>query len=113
MRKINTADVFEAMRLIQKSGLKDKLVPVIKNLSGQEDPLDVGITGVLSMVEVFAESKCEKMIYDWLAGPLEVEAKSIAEMDLGQLADSLEALGRDNDLKRFFTVLSGLISKKQ
>lgn len=113
MRKINTADVFEAMRLIQKSGLKDKLVPVIKNLSGQEDLLDVGITGVLSMVEVFAESKCEKMIYEWLSGPLEVEANSIAEMDLGQLADSLEALGRDNDLKRFFTVLSGLISKKQ
>ena len=113
MRKINTADVFEAMRLIQKSGLKEKLVPVIKGLSGQEDTIDVGITGILSVIEVFAESSCENMIYEWLAGPLEVEAKSIAAMDLGQLADSLETLGKENDLKRFFTVLSGLISKKQ
>lgn len=113
MRKINTADVFEAMRLIQKSGLKDKLVPVIKGISASDDTIDVGITGILSVIEVFAESRCEKMIYEWLAGPLEVEAEDIAKMDLGQLADSLEALGEENDLQRFFTVLSGLLSKKR
>ena len=113
MRKINTADVFKAMRLIQGSELKQKLIPIIKNVSASDDKVNVGIAGMLSVIEVFAESKCEKMIYDWLAGPLEVDPKTIPEMDISELADNLEALGKENDLKRFFTVLSGLITKKQ
>lgn len=113
MRKINTQDVFEGMRLIQKSGLKDKLVPVIKDIAETgKSQMDAGIIGVLSAIETFSESKCEHMIYEWLAGPCEMEPREIAEMDLGTLADMLEELGKENDVRRFFSVLSGLLTKK-
>jgi len=113
MRKIKTTDVFSAMRLIQRSGLKEKFVPVIKSAAETEDDVvGVGIIGVLSVIEVFAEAQCESMVYDWLSGPLEKSPEEIADMDLDVLTENLEELGRENDLKRFFTALSGLLTKK-
>ncbi len=113
MRKINTRDVFAALRLVQKSGLKDKLTPVIKGIAEKGTAVvDTGILGILSVIEVFSENRCEQMVCEWLAGPLETDAESIEEMDLGQLGDALEALGRENDIRRFFSVLSGLLTKK-
>ena len=109
MRKINTQDVFEAMRLIQKSGLKEKLVPVIKSVAESGTAVvDTGIIGMLSMIEVFSENRCEQM----LSGPFEVMPQEIAEMDLGTLADMLEELGEGSDVKRFFSVLARLLTKK-
>ena len=113
MRKINTQDVFEAMRLIQKSGLKEKLVPVIKSVAESGTAVvDTGIIGMLSTIEVFSENRCEQMIYEWLSGPFEVMPQEIAEMDLGTLADMLEELGEGSDVKRFFSVLQRLLTKK-
>lgn len=113
MRKVNTRDVFEAMRLIQKSGLKEKLTPVIKEIAEKGTAVvDTGIMGILSVIEVFSENRCEQMICEWLAGPFEMDAESVEEMDLEQLADALEALGRENNIRRFFSVLSGLLTRK-
>lgn len=114
MRKINTQDVFEGLRLVQRSGLKDKLVPVINDIAKNGTAVtDAGIIGVLSMIEVFADNRCEQMIYEWLSGPLEVAPEAIAAEDLGTLADQLEALGKESDVRRFFDVLSRLLSKKR
>jgi len=112
MRKIKTADVFLGMRLIQRSGLKEKLVPVIKGIS-DEDITSVGILGFLSVLEVFGENSCEHLIYELLSGPLERSPEEISNMDLAELSDNLEMLGKENDLKHFFSVLSGLLSKRQ
>ena len=114
MRKIITADVFKALRLIQKSGLRDKLTEVIKEIAAGEMEVEkAGITGMLAVLEVFSEEKCEHLIYEWLAGPAEKEAEEIAQLELSDLAALLKRLSEENDVRYFFTVLSDFLSKKR
>ena len=113
MRKINTSDVFNALRLIQKAGIKEKLIPYVEEFAKKEESIEkVGITTVLTFAEIMTENKSEQLIYEVLAGPFESGAKDIADMDLDELTGCLEKLGEENDLRRFFTVLANLITKK-
>jgi hypothetical protein len=114
MRKLQTQDVFAAMRAISKANLKEEIKPLLKKASdGETNIEDVGIEGILGMIEIFSQKKSEQAIYEVLAGPFEVTAKEIETMDFVTLAENLETLGKENDLKRFFTLLAGLITKKQ
>ena len=113
MRKLQTSDVFNAMRLIKKANLKEEIKPILKQAaSGEMNIEDIGIEGMLSFIEILAEKKAEQGIYDILAGPFEMEAKEVEKMELDALAEKLELLGKENDLKRFFTLLAGLLGKK-
>ena len=114
MRKIITADVFKALRLIQKSGLRDKLTEVVQEIArGDMEVEKAGIMGMLAVLEVFSEEKCEHLIYEWLAGPAELEAEEIAQLELSDLAALLKRLSEENNIRYFFTVLCGLLSKKR
>ncbi len=114
MRKIQTQDVFAALRAISKANLKEEIKPIIKKASaGEVNVEDIGIEGVLGMIEIFSQKKSEQAIYDVLSGPFEMTAKKVEQMDIVTLTENLETLGRENDLKRFFTLLAGLITKKQ
>ena len=113
MRKIQTSDVFNAMRLIKKANLKEEIKPILKMASsGELNIEDVGIEGILSFVEILTEKKSEQAIYEVLAGPFEMEAKEVEKMELNDLVDNLDLLSKENDLKRFFTLLVGLTGKK-
>ena len=113
MRKLKTLDVFEALRLVQKSGLKDQLVPLIERFAKKpEEVQKAGILGVLTLIEVFADNKCEDLIYKWLAGPFECDPDEVRNMELDDLATKLKELTEENDLRNFFTVLSGLLGRK-
>lgn len=114
MRKLQTQDIFAAMRAISKANLKEEIKPVIKKISeGQMNIKDAGIEGMLSVIEIFTKHNSEQAIYEVLAGPFEATAEEIKKLDLDKLTENLEILGRENDLKRFFTLLAGLIIKKQ
>ena len=113
MRKLKTTDVFEALRLIQKSGLKQQLVPVIEQIANEGLSMErAGITGILTVFEVFAEKKCEDLIYQFLAGPFCCTPKEVGDWDLDTLAANLTKLAEENNLRSFFTSLSGLIKRK-
>ena len=74
MRKLKTSDIFAALRVINKAGVKEDLVPVIRQLSEQEKTIeDVGIIGMLTVIETLSGTKAEQAIYDFLSGPLEME----------------------------------------
>ncbi len=114
MRKLQTQDVFNALRAISKANLKEEIKPILKQASAEGVNVeDVGIEGILGLIEIFSQNKSEHAIYDVLAGPFEMEAKQIETMDILTLAENLETLSKENDLKRFFTLLAGLITKKQ
>ncbi len=113
MRKLKTTDVFDALRLIKKANIKEEIKPyIVKASKGELDIANVGIEGMLGFIEILTEKKSEYAIYEFLAGPLELDAKAVANMDLDLFADSLEAIGKENNLKRFFTLFVGLIGKK-
>lgn len=114
MRKLQTQDVFAVMRAISKANLKEEIKPLLKKASaGEVNVEDVGIEGILSLIEIFSKHNSEQVIYEVLAGPFEVKAKEVATMDFITLAENLETLSKENDLKRFFSLLAGLITKKQ
>lgn len=113
MRKLQTRDVFNALRLIKKAELKEEIKPVVRLAAdGNLDIADIGIEGVLTIIEIFTEKKAESAIYDFLAGPLEKDASEVEQMELMELVESLKQLSEENDLKVFFTILSGMITKK-
>ncbi|HCP14821.1 MAG TPA: hypothetical protein DIT32_03460 [Peptococcaceae bacterium] len=113
MRKLQTQDIFNTFRIIKKANLKEEIKPIIKMAgSGELNIEDVGIEGILGVIEIMTESKAEQAIYEVLSGPFEMDPAKIRHMDLIELAANLETLSKENDLKRFFTLLAGLLSKK-
>lgn len=112
MRKLQSSDLFAAMRLVKKANIKEELKPILKLASeGGISVNDIGIEGILSFIEIMAEKKSEQAIYEVLSGPFEMGPKEIEKMDLLVLADNLKTLTEENDLQTFFKLLFGLMSK--
>jgi len=112
MRKLKTPDVFNAMRVIKKTGVKEGIKPYIKMAAeGKLSTEDLGIEGVLGLIEILAESKSERALYEVLAGPFEMTPDDVAELDLDVFVSNLKIIEKENNLKVFFNSLSGLIGK--
>jgi tRNA A22 N-methylase len=112
MRKLKTPDVFNAFRMIKKANLREEIKPILKQVANSELTIeDMGIDGILGVIEILTENKSEKAFYEVLTGPFEMTVEEVEELDLMVFVDNLEALAKENDLKRFFTLLAGLISK--
>lgn len=113
MRKLNTADVFAMARIVRASGIREELRALIQRVAGSdENTASVGIEGFLVIMEAMAERKAERAIYEALAGPFELTADEVAELDLDMLADHLTLLAEENNLKRFFDLVSRILGKK-
>lgn len=114
MRKLNTSDVFAFARIVKASGMREELKKIIKDVAGQgtEDIEGLGLETILTLLEALAEKKAEKAIYEMLAGPLEKTAEEVETMDLQDLAGNLRMLSEENDLKSFFSYVSGIAGKK-
>lgn len=112
MRKLQTSDVFNAMRLIKKANLKEEIKPILRRAGeGNLNVEDVGIEGILGFIEILTEKKSEQAIYEVLAGPFEMSPQEIETMTLDLLMENLQQLAKENDLKSFFTILLGLNKK--
>jgi hypothetical protein len=99
--------------MIKKAKLKQELKPVMELAAkGELKVEEIGIEGILTVIEIFSEKGSEQALYEVLSGPFEMGASTIESMEISDFADALEVISKENDLRRFFTVLSGLISKK-
>lgn len=111
MKKIATADIFAAMRVVKATGMKDELKPILKKVaSGESSVEDIGIEAILAVMEAASGTASERAIYQFLSGPFEMDTEAVAMLDLEDLMSNLEALARENDLRGFFRRLSGLMS---
>lgn len=112
MRKLQTSDMFSAMRLIKKANLKEEIKPILKRASQKGISIqDVGIEAILDFMGIMSEKNTEQAIYEVLAGPFEMKAKEVEAMPPTQLVENLKELAKENDLKAFFQALFGLMSK--
>ena len=111
MRKILTSDVFAAVRIIEKSGVKEDLVPLIKDIAAKgTSALDSGILGILTML--FSVAKMETAIYEWLAPIVDMTSEEIRELPPMDFVGLIETLAAENDLKGFFKYVSDLLARK-
>jgi len=113
MRKLQTKDVFSALRIIKKVGLKEEMKPVFKlAASGELGVEDIGVEGMLTVIEIFAEHKAETCLYEVLSGPFEMTIEEVGEMNINDLLVNIQEMASENDLKSFFSSLVGMIGKK-
>lgn len=112
MRLFNTSDVFAMARVVRASGIRAELRDLVSRAVESDTPAqEIGIEGFLTILEALAEKKAEVAIYEVLAGPMELTANEVAGMPLTQLAENFKQMAEENDLKRFFDYVSGILGK--
>lgn len=113
MRKLNTSDIFAALRLIRAANLREEIKPLLKRVSeGSASVEDVGIDGIISALEMLAEKKAERAIYEVLSGPLEISPDEVGALDILEFAQKIEQIAKENDMKAFFGYVSDILGKK-
>ena len=102
MRKLETADVFAACRLMKKLGLKDKFRSIAEEANTAKDVFDKGYDLMWDLFDTATEQNSEADIYAFLAGPLEMTPEEVKHLHLDKLLESLQQMAVENNLVGFF-----------
>lgn len=102
MRKLETADVFAACRLMKKLGLKEKFKAIAEESDTARDIFDKGYDLIWDLFDTATEQHSEKDIYAFLAGPLEMTPEEVQHLHLDKLLESLQQMAVENNLVGFF-----------
>lgn len=115
MRKLQTKDVFAALRVITEANIRYDLRAVVATAqSGREvDVQNLGFDVILTCIEHLSGKGAEKLVYDFLAGPWEVDPSEIPGWELSRLSETFRQW-RDGyvdkeELMSFWKALSGLM----
>ena len=108
MRSLQTKDIFSLSRIIMSLGLKDEFKKIAEK-ANTNDINAVGYEMFFTIISKCTDEKTEEKIYEFLAGPLEVEVNEIANMDIFVLADKVIQIADVNKWKLFFSRASQLI----
>lgn len=109
MRKLNTGDVFAALRVVKKLDIQGKLKDIALEAEKNEK-IDISKVGA-DVMEVILDRMCdeaaEKEIYRLLARPLEVAPDEVESMDLLEMLSKLKDIA---DIKGWQAFLSHAVS---
>lgn len=125
VRKLNTADLFEFMRMVKRTGIKDELKKVAKNMPKKEkqpklalveneeaekteivnekpSQAEVGIELAFSVMEIFSNQNAEDEIYKFIARPFQCTPEEVAENDLMDTIEKLKDVADAQKWASFF-----------
>lgn len=125
VRKLNTADLFEFMRMVKRTGVKDELKKVAKNMPKKEkqpklalveneaaekskvvpekpSQAEVGIDLAFSVMEIFSNQNAEDEIYKFIARPFQCTPEEVAENDLMDTIEKLKDVADAQKWASFF-----------
>lgn len=126
VRKLNTADLFEFMRMVKRTGVKDELKKIAKSISeNSETPkieestnvdteqvesaskeekkslqLEVGIDLAFSIMEVFSNENAEAEIFKFLARPFNCKPEDVSQ---NELTDTLNKINEVADVQKWMS----------
>ena len=114
MRKLKTADLFGAMRVVKAAGVKEEIKRIALEVNEKKEvnQNEVGAELILSIIEGLANQNAEKLMYEFLAGPFEMDADQIGEMPIAELINKIKELGKlesQEGWSNFFKSLGDLI----
>ena len=118
MRKLNTADVFAAARIVKEAGLKDSLLDIMQDIDRKKasekevDFLEVGFEGFFAILETVSTKNMEQKLYEFLSGPFEIEPAQVGALELEELFEMLKELNEVSNLANFISGLSKLMQTK-
>ena len=122
IRTLQATDLFSVVKILNGIGLKnikesidfEEINKIRKGMT--EDNADaitsqVGVTVVMSVATVIIENlpKVENDLYNFIGGVINVKAKDVAKMDMGEFMDVLITLIQKEEFKDFFKRASKLI----
>lgn len=102
MRRIKTSDIPCLCRCLKKLGLKEKFKAVAQEANNTKDVWDKGFDLLWELFDSATETQGEAAIYEFLAGPFEMTAEEVANLDLDALWANLKQLAEENNLGTFF-----------
>ena len=121
MRNLNGHDVFMALKVLQKIGVKDELVALANHIneqyngSGQntaKNAQEVGARLIFGVLANCGDEAAEKAFFAFLAGPLETTPEELQERDVLETCEEvtryIETIDRER-WRAFFTSLSAAI----
>lgn len=102
MRKLKTSDIPAFCRCLKKLGVKDKIQTVAKEANNVQDVWDRGFELIWGIFDLATEAEGENALYEFLAGPFEMQPREVADLDFEVLFDNLKQLAEENNLNVFF-----------
>ena len=102
MRKLKTADIPAFCRCIKKLGAKDLVMSIAQKANTAKDVWSVGFDALWDLFDLATEQKGEAVIYEFLAGPFEMTAEEVADLDLYVTMENLRQMAAENNLFSFF-----------
>lgn len=103
MRKLLTKDVFAFARCIKKIGANEVTKKAMDGAAEGGGAAEVGKEVIFSLLDAAIETSGEAVLYEFFAGPFEMEPGEVAELPLDQLMVMLSQLAKENDLSGFFS----------
>lgn len=62
----------------------------------------VGVGAIMKLVEMASGKKAEAKIYEFLAGPLEMQPEDVKTLPIPDFIENVKTIARENDLSSFF-----------
>ena len=102
MRKLNTSDVPVLCRCLKKLGIKERVKALALEADSVQDVWDRGFDFIWDLFDVVTEPEGEGAIYEFLAGPFEMTAAEVRDLEVDKLLENLQRLATENNLANFF-----------
>lgn len=102
MRKLKTKDIPVLCRSLKKMGIKEKFRSIANQADNIKDVWGLGFDIIWDLFDTATETEGENAIYEFLAGPFEMTAADVADLDFNILAENLQTLAKENNLPAFF-----------
>ena len=122
MRNLQATDIFSIVKILNGIGLKNikeaiNIEEINKIRQGMTEDnasaitSQVGVNVVMSIATVILENlpKVENDLYNFIGSVIDMKAKDIAKMDMGDFMDVLIAIIQKEEFKDFFKRASKLI----
>ena len=122
MRNLQATDIFSVVKILNGIGLKnvkeaidfDEINKIRKGMTEENADVissQVGLNVVMSVATVIIENlpKVENDLYNFIGSVIDVKAKDVAKMDMGEFMDVLITIIQKEEFKDFFKRASKLI----
>lgn len=109
MRKLKTTDIPAFCRCLKAIGIKDQIQQIANDADSIKDAWGLGFDLVWNIFDVATELAGERHLYTFLAGPFEMTAEQVADMDLSDFLSAIKQLSEENDLVTFFKSAGALM----
>ena len=121
MRNLTGHDVFMALRVLQRVGVKDELIALANYINQhyngvktEENQQEIGARLIFGVLSNCGDEAAERAFFEFLAGPLETTAQALMDRDILETCEEVTEYIKTIDRERwqsFFTSLLAAIKR--